>query len=63
MPVLGEELLLNLSVAPTLVSAALVQDENWIQRPIYYIRHVMRDAETRYIKIEKLLVLKLVSIM
>lgn len=53
-PIPGKELLLYLSIGPTAISAVLMQEEDRIQRPIYYISHVLHDVETRYTKIKKL---------
>ena len=36
------------------LAAVLVKEEAKIQWPIYYISRVLRDAETRYTKLEKL---------
>ena len=36
------------------LTTVLIKEEAKIQRPIYYIRQVLRDAETRYTKLEKL---------
>ncbi|XP_057463265.1 uncharacterized protein LOC130753291 [Actinidia eriantha] len=50
----GEELPIYLSVSPTAVSAALVREENQIQKPVYYVSKILIGVETRYLKIEKL---------
>ena len=36
------------------LAAVLVKEEAKIQRPIYYVSRALRDAETRYTKLEKL---------
>ena len=41
-------------VSPTAMSAVLIQDRNKVQKPIYYVSRTLRDAETRYSKVEKL---------
>ena len=50
----GEELFLYLAVSPTALAAVLVKEEMKVQRPVYYISRALRDAETRYTKLEKL---------
>lgn len=50
----GEMLYLYLAVSPTAVSAVLVREEAKLQKPVYYISRVLRDAETRYTKAEKI---------
>ena len=54
VPNTGEELILYLSVLPTAISAMLVKEEDKVQRPVYYVSKVLLGAETRYLKIEKL---------
>ncbi|XP_042484775.1 uncharacterized protein LOC122065051 [Macadamia integrifolia] len=49
----GEELQLYLATSAVAVSAVLVREEAKTQRPIYYVSHVLLEAETRYRKIEK----------
>ena len=51
---LDEELYLYLAILPVAMSAALVQEQNKIQELIYYISWILRDAETRYSKLENL---------
>ena len=50
----GEELFLYLAVSPMALVIVLVKEEAKIQRSIYYISRVLRDAKTRYTKLEKL---------
>ncbi|XP_042502110.1 uncharacterized protein LOC122079589 [Macadamia integrifolia] len=50
----GEELHLYLATSAVAVSAVLVREEAKTQRPIYYVSHVLLEAETRYWKIKKL---------
>ena len=45
---------LYLLVSTTAVSAALIREENKIQRPIYYINKAFQGAEARYPRIEKI---------
>ena len=50
----GEELFLYLAVSPAAISAALVREEERIQKPVYYASRVLRGAEERYPPMEKL---------
>ena len=43
-----------LAISPMALVAVLVKEEAKIQQPIYYISRTLRDAETRYTKLEKL---------
>lgn len=52
-PTSGESLVLYLATTSHAVSAALVREEGREQKPIYFVSHVLRDAETRYTQIEK----------
>ncbi|XP_042482483.1 uncharacterized protein LOC122062877 [Macadamia integrifolia] len=49
-----EEIKLYLATSAVAVSAVVVREEAKTQRPIYYVSHVLLEAETRYRKIEKL---------
>ena len=51
---LGEELFLYLVVSSTAVSAALIREEEKVQKPVYYASWVLRGAEERYPPMEKL---------
>ena len=51
---LGEELFLYLAVSPAAISAALVREEDRVQKPVYYTNRVLRGAEERYPLVEKL---------
>jgi len=53
-PMEGEILYLYLAVSSSAVSAALVQEEAGVQRPVYFISKALRGAEERYPRIEKL---------
>ena len=49
-----EELYLYIAVSQTMVSAALVREEEGAQRPVYFISRAFRGAEERYSQMEKL---------
>ena len=51
---LGEEFFLYLAVSPAAVSAALIREEERVQKPIYYASCALRGAEERYSPMEKL---------
>ncbi|XP_065619152.1 uncharacterized protein LOC136063143 [Quercus suber] len=50
----GEELFLYLAVSPAAVSAALIREEEKVQKPVYYTSRALRGAEERYPPMEKL---------
>jgi hypothetical protein len=50
----GEVLYLYLAVSPTVVSAALIREEDGIQKPVYFVSKALHGAEERYPQIEKL---------
>ena len=50
----GEDLFLYLAVSVTIISAALIREENKIQLPVYYISQAFQGAEARYPRIEKI---------
>ena len=50
----GEELFLYLAVYPAIVSAALIREEEKVQKPVYYASQALRGAEERYSPMEKL---------
>ncbi|KAJ3707699.1 hypothetical protein LUZ61_011404 [Rhynchospora tenuis] len=52
-PVKGEPLYLYISTNDDAISAALVREEEGVQKPVYFISRIFRDAETRYPMIEK----------
>jgi RNase H-like domain found in reverse transcriptase len=47
-PTVGETLILYVASGDQTVSAALVCEEGHEQRPIYFVSHVLRYAETQY---------------
>ena len=51
---LGEELFLYLAVSLVAISAALVREEDKVQKPVYYISWALHGAEERYRPMEKL---------
>ena len=51
---LGEELFLYLAVSLAAVSAALVREEDKVQKPVYYTSRALRGAEERYPPMENL---------
>ena len=51
---LGEELFLYLAVSLATVSAALVREEERVQKPMYYASRALHGAEERYPLMEKL---------
>ena len=50
----GEDLFLYLAVSVTVMSAALIREENRIQRPMYYVSQVFQGAKAQYPRIEKI---------
>ena len=50
----GEELFLYLVVSQTAVSAALIKEEDKVQKPVYYASRAFRGVEERYPPMEKL---------
>ena len=50
----GEELFLYLAVSLAAVNAALVREEDKVQKPMYYANRAFRGAEKRYPCMEKL---------
>jgi len=51
-PTPGDSLVMYLATTGHAVSAALVREEGREQNPIYFVSHVLRDAETRYTQIK-----------
>ena len=54
-PIEGELLTLYLAVSDFSTSAVLVRDKDRVQHPVYYCSRVLRGAEERYPKMEKLI--------
>ena len=52
-PEVDEVLFAYIVVAPYTVSLVLLRVDNGIQRPIYYIRKSLHEAEVRYLPLEK----------
>jgi hypothetical protein len=50
----GEVLYLYLAVSPMAISAALIREDEGIQKPIYFVSKALHGAEERYSQIEKL---------
>jgi hypothetical protein len=50
----GETLYLYLVVSLTIVSATLIQEEDGVQKPVYFISQALHGAEERYVQMEKL---------
>ncbi|XP_043804435.1 uncharacterized protein LOC122721306 [Manihot esculenta] len=53
-PLEGEELLIYLSASEQAISAVLVRVEGGEQKPVFYVSKVLKDAEIRYLNIEKI---------
>ena len=51
---LREELFLYLAISLVAISAALIREEDKVQKPVYYASWVLRGAEERYPPMEKL---------
>ncbi|PKA65464.1 hypothetical protein AXF42_Ash005798 [Apostasia shenzhenica] len=60
-PKIGEILSLYLGASDAAVSAVLVNDDKGIHRPIFYISHILLDAEIKYPMLEKLAFVLLVA--
>ena len=60
-PQLGNILFVYLAVFATTVSSILICEEGIVQRLIYYTSKLIEDPETRYIRIEKLMLALLTS--
>ncbi|KAK9049713.1 hypothetical protein SSX86_031318 [Deinandra increscens subsp. villosa] len=54
-PATGEEVILYLSVGTEAISSVLCTERADQQVPVYFVSRAMKDPETRYTKIEKLL--------
>ena len=44
-----------IAVAPYAVSLVLVQVDNGVQQPVYYVRKSLHEAEIRYLPLEKVI--------
>lgn len=55
-------LYLYLAVSESAVGFVLVKEENKIQKPIYYVSKLLWDAETRYARIEKMVLALITSV-
>ncbi|PKA57863.1 RNA-directed DNA polymerase like [Apostasia shenzhenica] len=54
VPKEGAILSLYLGVSDTVVSTVLVNDDSGVQHPMFYISHILLDAESRYLILESL---------
>ena len=52
-PEADEVLFTYIVVAPHVVSLVLIQTDNSVQRPVYYVSKSLHEAETRYLPLEK----------
>jgi hypothetical protein len=50
----GEVLYLYLAVSPTAINAALIREEEGVQKPVYFVNKALHGTEERYPQIEKL---------
>ena len=50
----SEELFLYLAISLAVVSAALIREEEKVQKPVYYASRALRGAEERYLPMKKL---------
>ncbi|KAL5740687.1 hypothetical protein ACOSP7_029569 [Xanthoceras sorbifolium] len=57
----GETLYLYLAVSTVAVSSALIQEEDGIQRAVYYVSKALTDPETRYTEVEKIVLALITS--
>ena len=48
-------------VSLTVVSSILVREEGTVQRPIYYVSKLVKDTETRYTRMKKIILTLLTS--
>ena len=49
----NEVLYAYIAVAPHVVSFVLIQDDNGLQKPVYYVSKSLHKAEVRYLPLEK----------
>ena len=52
-PKADEVLYVYIAVAPHAMSLVLIQDDNGIQKPVYYMSKSLHEAEVRYLPLEK----------
>lgn len=52
-PMEGETLMLYLLASHQAIRSVLVWEEEGVQIPVYYVGQELKDAETRYIPLEK----------
>ena len=52
-PLTDEVLFSYIAVAPHAVSLVLIQIDNGIQRPVYYLSKSLHEVEIRYLPLEK----------
>ena len=52
--VTGEKLQLYLVVSNTMVSSALIREEEEVQRPVYYTSQAFQGAKANYPRLEKI---------
>lgn len=52
-PVEGEKLFVYLAVSLHAVSGVLLAERDSVQIPVYFVTHVLKDAECRYSLMEK----------
>ncbi|KAI5333308.1 hypothetical protein L3X38_023439 [Prunus dulcis] len=60
-PIPGEDLFVYLAMSDSAISSALIREELGAQHPIFYTSKALLDAETRYPKLEKLILALVVS--
>ena len=60
-PIEGEKLYLYLVVSKEAVNATLVKEEEKVQWPVYYVSKRLLDVETKYPKLEKLVLALMVA--
>ena len=52
-PEVDEVLYAYIAVAPYAMSLVLIQDDNGIQKPVYYVSKLVHEAMVRYLPLEK----------
>ena len=52
-PKVNEVLFAYITMAPYAVSLVLIRVDNGVQRPVYYVRKSLHEAEVRYLPLEK----------